>query len=83
MISIRVLFFGKLADLVQEAEFHYEIEPGTRVVDFYQQFTSHSQLPPLEQKPNIKIAINQQLGNWNQQLSPGDELAFLPPVTGG
>ena len=83
MNSIRVLFFGKLADLVQEAEFQYEVEPGTRVVDLYEQFASQSQLQPLAQKPNIKVAVNQQLVSWDWELSPGDELAFLPPVTGG
>lgn len=83
MISIRVLFFGKLADLVQEAEFHCEIEPGTLVADFYEQLASQSRLQPLAQNPNIKVAVNQQLADWDRELSPGDELAFLPPVTGG
>lgn len=83
MISIRVLFFGKLADLVQEAEFQCEIEPGTRVADFYEQLASQSRLQPLAQKPNIKVAVNQELADWDRELSPGDELAFLPPVTGG
>ncbi|MEQ9022992.1 MAG: MoaD/ThiS family protein [Pseudomonadales bacterium] len=83
MTSIQVLFFGKLAGLVQEAEFQHEIEPGTRVADLYEQFTSQSQLQPLAQKPNIKVAVNQQLVGWDWELSPGDELAFLPPVTGG
>lgn len=83
MISVRVLFFGKLADLVQEAEFQYEAEPGTRVSDCYKHLASQSRLQPLEQKPNIKVAVNQQLVDWDKQLSSGDELAFLPPVTGG
>jgi molybdopterin converting factor small subunit len=29
------------------------------------------------------VAINQQLASWDSQVTPGDEIAFFPPVTGG
>ena len=31
----------------------------------------------------ISIAVNQELVGANQPLQAGDELAFLPPFTGG
>ena len=31
----------------------------------------------------ISIAVNQELVDADQMLKPGDELAFLPPFTGG
>ncbi len=83
MMSVRVLFFGKLTDLVNQPDFYHETEPGIRIADLYEQLARASKLPSLEQKPNIKVAVNQQLVDWEQSLSPGDELAFLPPVTGG
>ena len=38
--------------------------------------------------PNIRLAVNQDLvkGNWREAtlvFTDGDEVAFLPPVTGG
>ena len=38
--------------------------------------------------PNIRMAVNQDLveGNWREAVlvfADGDEVAFLPPVTGG
>jgi len=81
--TIRILFFGKLADLVTEPEFQQQIESGTLVSDVYEKLAQQYPLEPLAQQPNIKVAINQQLSGWDQSLSPGDELAFLPPVTGG
>ena len=30
-----------------------------------------------------KVAINDELGDWNAALSPGDEVLFFPPVAGG
>ena len=32
---------------------------------------------------NVRIAINQELVNGNRALAAGDEVALLPPVTGG
>lgn len=31
----------------------------------------------------VKVAVNLEYGDWEQELRPGDELAFLPPVSGG
>ena len=83
MNTVRVLFFGKLADLVTESEFRQQIESGTLVSDVYEKLARQYPLQPLAQKPNIKVAVNRRLSDWDQPLSPGDELAFLPPVTGG
>ena len=30
-----------------------------------------------------KVAINDELEDWNAALSPGDEVLFFPPVAGG
>ena len=32
---------------------------------------------------NVRVAINQELVNGNPDLVAGDEVALLPPVTGG
>jgi molybdopterin synthase sulfur carrier subunit len=32
---------------------------------------------------NLKVAVNQDLAGAAAPLSPGDEVAFFPPVTGG
>ena len=33
--------------------------------------------------PNVICAVNQRVSGPNEPLSPGDEVAFFPPVTGG
>lgn len=33
--------------------------------------------------PGVRIAVNQTLGQDDASLQAGDEVAFLPPVTGG
>lgn len=32
---------------------------------------------------HLRVAINQQFANPDTALNPGDELAFLPPISGG
>ena len=32
---------------------------------------------------NVKVALNQELIDGSVAVSDGDEVAFLPPVTGG
>jgi molybdopterin synthase sulfur carrier subunit len=31
----------------------------------------------------VRIAVNQEMIEHNAALAPGDEVAFLPPITGG
>jgi molybdopterin synthase sulfur carrier subunit len=31
----------------------------------------------------IRVAVNQDFAEFDHRLSPGDEVAFFPPVTGG
>lgn len=39
-------------------------------------------LPPTL-PPGLRVAINQRFASPDTPLQPGDELAFLPPITGG
>ena len=32
---------------------------------------------------SIRVAVNQDFAEFDHRLSPGDEVAFFPPVTGG
>ena len=36
-----------------------------------------------ENKNMYKLAINQELCSWKDQIHEGDELAIFPPITGG
>ena len=40
-------------------------------------------LEPAEPPAGLRVAINQQFANWDTPLAGGDELAFLPPISGG
>ncbi len=45
-----------------------------------------SSTPPQDSEelpPGVRVAINQQFANADTPLADGDELAFLPPISGG
>ena len=39
--------------------------------------------PPGAAPSGIRVAINQQFASWDTPLAGGDELAYLPPISGG
>jgi len=41
----------------------------------------HSALEP--DRDSVRGAINQEFSDWDATVSQGDEVAFIPPVSGG
>ena len=81
-MRVRVLFFGRLKEIAGRAEDSVEMSEGARVEDLFARY-GH-QFPELARfRPSVAAAINQQYAEWNAALAAGDEVAFLPPVSGG
>ncbi len=81
-VRVHVLFFGRLKEIVGSATDVAEIEPGARVEDL---FARYSRRFPLlaDLRPSIAPSLNEEFAAWHAPLSPDDEVAFLPPVSGG
>lgn len=81
-MRVRVLFFGMLKDVVGRTEDHLELETGAtlgRVFDHY-----GSRFPQLrEMAGSIVLARNHEFTQASACVGDGDEIAFLPPVSGG
>jgi molybdopterin converting factor subunit 1 len=81
-MRVRVLFFGQLKDIVGVAEDDAELSVGARVEDLFERYGRR--FPKLaEFRPSIAASVNQEYATWRAHLSSGDEVAFLPPVSGG
>jgi MoaE-MoaD fusion protein len=81
-MRVRVLFFGRLKDIVGVAQDDAELSEGSRVADLFERYGR--QFPQLaEFRPSIAASRNQEYCEWRATLSAGDEVAFLPPVSGG
>ena len=76
-----MLFFGVLRERFGSAE-ALEQFPGTTVADLLLYYRAVS--PELETLwGSIAIAVNQQYSTGSAALAAGDEVALLPPVSGG
>jgi molybdopterin converting factor subunit 1 len=81
-VHVRVLFFGQLKEIVGAAEQEAELSEGARVEDLFERYGRR--FPELvEFRHAIAPSVNQEYAEWRAQLRPGDEVAFLPPVSGG
>jgi MoaE-MoaD fusion protein len=81
-MRVRVLFFGQLKDIAGVSQEDAELSEGARVEDLYERYARR--FPRLaEFRPSIAASVNQEYAEWRTSLSTGDEVAFLPPVSGG
>jgi sulfur-carrier protein len=82
MIRVKVLFFGRLRELLSKAEDHAEIADGATLANLFDSYArKYPQLANF--RSSLVASRNQEFAAWDTQLGPGDEIAFLPPVSGG
>jgi molybdopterin synthase catalytic subunit len=81
-MRVRVLFFGQLKEIVGTAEESAELSEGARVADLFERYGRR--FPRFaEFRESIAASINQEYADARATLANGDEVAFLPPVSGG
>ena len=81
-MQVRVLFFGRLKDIVGLAEDRAEVGDGAKVEDVFTVYGCRfAELAKF--RPSIAAAINQVYSEWSATVTADDEVAFLPPVSGG
>jgi molybdopterin converting factor subunit 1 len=82
LMRVKVLFFGRLKEIVGRAEDHAELSDGAHLEDLFARYGGR--FPELAKfRPSLVASVNQEFAVWNAPLSNGDEVAFLPPVSGG
>jgi MoaE-MoaD fusion protein len=82
IVRVKVLFFGMLKDIVGRSEDHIEVADGARVEAVFTRYArDFPRLTDLES--SIVLACNQEFCDRSAAVREGDEIAFLPPVSGG
>jgi molybdopterin converting factor subunit 1 len=81
-MRVRILFFGILKDLMGKSSDSLELPEGASVRDVLEHYLSR--VPKLKTSlTSIAVAVNQQYASAETQLKSDDEVALLPPVSGG
>lgn len=81
-MRVKVLFFGMLKDIVGRAEDQLQVADGARLDSIFELYADR--YPTLRDLTgSIVMACNQQFSDISTPVKEGDEVAFLPPVSGG
>jgi molybdopterin synthase catalytic subunit len=81
-MRVRVLFFGILKELAGKSVDVIDVPRDSSVRDVLALY--ESRIPRLtESLPSLALAVNQQYAGPGTKLAPDDEVALLPPVSGG
>ena len=81
-MKVKVLYFATCRDLTGETEADVELSDGATVGDL---MTEVGERHPLfrDIEKSLMISVNQEYVERDEQLESGDEVAFIPPVSGG
>lgn len=81
-VRVQVLFFGRLKELIGRAEDAIELADASTIEQLFALYAARH--PDLAKyRPSLVASRNQEFAAWNTLLHSGDEVAFLPPVSGG
>jgi molybdopterin converting factor subunit 1 len=81
-MRVRVLFFGVLKEIAGKSADEIDVHDGASVRDVLLHY--QSQIPQLKSSlSSIALAVNQQYSRADAKLKANDEIALLPPVSGG
>ena len=81
-MRVTVRLFARLRDIAGAGELPREIAPGATIRHVWRDLTGeYPDFGPYER--SISSAVNADYARMDHVLRDGDEVAFLPPVSGG
>lgn len=81
-MQVRVLFFGILKDFAGRDSDYLSLPEGATLAEVLQHY--ESRIPELKRMlPFLAMSVNQEYSQPDLALHPDDEIALLPPVSGG
>ncbi|MGB3780775.1 MAG: MoaD/ThiS family protein [Tunicatimonas sp.] len=80
-MKLNLLLFGATRDIMGEASIAFEVPADTTVSQLLDQL--HQRYPALKDLRSLLLAVNSAYGQPEQVLGENDEIALIPPVSGG
>ena len=81
-MRVTVRLFARLRDIAGAAELAREVVPGATIGAVWRELTR--EFPDFAgYERSISSAINADYARMDHEVRDGDEIAFLPPVSGG
>ena len=81
-MRVTVRLFAKLRDIAGSGELARDAQPGATVVDVWRALVAD--FPEMARyESSMSSAVNAEYAKMATAIADGDEIAFLPPVSGG
>jgi molybdopterin converting factor subunit 1 len=81
-MRVEVCLFARARELYGGASATLELPPGSTADDCFAAVCADA--PALDKmRPSLLLAVNESYAGWDAVLAEGDEVAFIPPVSGG
>jgi molybdopterin synthase catalytic subunit len=81
-IAVRARLFARLREQAGTDTENVELPAGSTVADVYEAIQKLH--PGLQADQSaVRVALNQEFTDWDSKVADGDEVAFIPPVSGG
>lgn len=79
MAKVRIEYFAILRERAGRSSEEIETAAPT-AADLYEELRGRY---PFPERSALKVAINDEFGDWRAKLADGDRVVFIPPVAGG
>ncbi len=82
-MTVRVRLFAVLRERAGSDSIEVELDEGATVADALEQLSGSGPLAELLERMPVRMAVNRDYASPETPLGPGDELALIPPISGG
>ena len=80
-MALKLLFFAQSSDWMRRHEMELPVKGPVVLAALIK---SRPELAPiLKRQSLLKVAVNEEFADLSCEVKDGDEVAFLPPVSGG
>ena len=80
-MKLNILAFGIARDIIDGKSLEYEVAPDTTVESL--KTSLMEKYPEMKKLTSLWVAVNSEYGDPNLKLKENDEIALIPPVSGG
>lgn len=82
MINVTLKLFGPLREMVQQDELQLQVPPPYNGETAFEILTTNH--PRIRRwRASVRLAVNMEYTSFDHVLKSGDEISFIPPVSGG
>jgi MoaE-MoaD fusion protein len=82
-VRVHVRLFASARESVGSGELELELPHGATAAEALAELSGRAELPEVLDAERVALAVNREYADRDHRLADGDELAVIPPVSGG